>query len=106
MALVMKPPPQLGTGARQRFGAASYWLEWSASKIRNVREVAGTRFLFLGVVAQYMTVLGELVEDGGLYEMSKSAAVVPGGRSELLYCWRIGCWVNFLGISEVQVSAD
>ena len=67
MALVMKPPPQLGTGARQRFGAASYWLEWSAPKIKNVREVAGTRFL--GIVAQYATVLGESVEDGGLYEM-------------------------------------
>ena len=83
----MKPPPQLGTGARQRFGAASYWLEWSASEIKNVREVAGTRFL--GVVAQYMTVLGESVEDGGLYEMFKSAAVVSGGRKELLYCWEL-----------------
>ena len=106
MALVMKPPPQLGTGARQRFGAASYWLEWSASKIKNIREVAGTTFLFLGVVAQCMTMLGESVEDGGLYEMFKSTAVVPGGRKELLHCWRIGFWINSLGVSEVQVSAD
>jgi len=73
--------------------------------IKNVREIAGTKFLFLGVVAWYMTVLGDSVEDGGLYEMLKSAAVVPGGRRELLYCWRIGCWVNSLGVSEFQVSA-
>ena len=102
----MKPPPQLRTGARQRFGAASYWLEWPASNIKNVREVAGTGFLFLGVVARYMTVLGESVENGGLYKMFKSAAVVPGDRRELLYCWRISCWVNSLGVSEIRVSAD
>ena len=99
----MKPPPQLGPGARQRFGAASYWLEWSASNIENVRGVAGTGVL--GVVAQYMTVLGESVEGGGLYEMFKSAVVVPRGRRELLYCWRISCWVNSLGVSKAQVSA-
>lgn len=69
-----------------------------------VREAAGTGLL--GVVARYMTVLGESVEDGGLYEMFKSAAVVLGGRRELLYCQGIGCWVNSLGVPEVQISAD
>lgn len=87
-------------GARQRFGAASYWLEWLASEIKNVREVAGTRLL--GIVARYMTVLGELVEDGGLYEMFKSAAVVSSGRRELLYCWELAAGLILRGYQKFK----